>query len=208
MFYRPHEPHGLPRNPFKSCVVPRPIGWITSYSAAGVLNLAPFSFFNAVSSDPPFVAIGVNGRQPHGPKDTVTNIEATGEFVCNMATWDLRAAMNKTSAPAPAEVDEMAYAGLTPASSELVKPPRVAESPIHLECAYHQTVDLPSDDPEGRNATVFGRVVGIHVDERVLTDGLVDMKKLRPIARLGYMDYAVVDEVFTMMRPEYEAAAE
>ncbi len=208
MFYRPHEPHGLPHNPFKSCVVPRPIGWITSYSPEGVLNLAPFSFFNAVSSDPPFVVIGVNGRQPHGPKDTVTNIEATGEFVCNLATWDLREAMNKTSAPAPAEVDEMAYAGLSPEPSELVKPPRVAESPIHLECEHHQTVDLPSDDPEGRNATVFGRVVGIHIDESVLTDGLVDTAKLRPIARLGYMDYAVVDEVFTMMRPQYEAAAE
>jgi len=208
MFYRPHEPHGLPHNPFKSCVVPRPIGWITSYSASGVLNLAPFSFFNAVSSDPPFVVIGVNGRQPHGPKDTVTNIEASGEFVCNVATWDLREAMNKTSAAAPAEVDEMSYAGLTPAPSELVRPPRVAESPIHLECTFHTTVDLPVDDPEGRNATVFGRVVGIHVDESVLTDGLVDMAKLRPIARLGYMDYAVVDTVFTMMRPHYEAAAE
>jgi len=208
MFYRPQEPHGLPHNPFKSCVVPRPIGWITSYSASGVLNLAPFSFFNAVSSDPPFVVIGVNGRQPHGPKDTVTNIEASGEFVCNVATWDLREAMNKTSAAAPAEVDEMSYAGLTPAPSELVRPPRVAESPIHLECTFHTTVDLPVDDPEGRNATVFGRVVGIHVDESVLTDGLVDMAKLRPIARLGYMDYAVVDTVFTMMRPHYEAAAE
>jgi len=206
MFYETKDHHGLPHDPFKSCVVPRPIGWLTTLSAGGVVNLAPFSFFNGVSSNPPVVVAGINGRQPHGPKDTLTNCKATGEFVANMATWDLRDAMNLTSASLPAEVDEMALAGLTPAPSKLVKPPRVKESPINLECRVLQFVDLPSDDPEARNTAVFGQVVGIHIDDSVLTDGLVDTAKIKPIARLGYMEYAVVEKVFEMRRPSVERA--
>ena len=169
-------------------------------------NLAPFSFFNGLASNPPVVVAGVNGRQPHGPKDTLTNCRETGEFVFNMATWDLREAMNLTSASLPAEVDEMALAGLTPGPSKLVKPPRVAESPIHLECKVIQLVDLPCDDPETRNTAIIGQVLGIHIDESVLTDGMVDNAKLKPIARLGYMDYCVVEEVFAMRRPSVEQA--
>lgn len=201
MFYETDKPHGLPRDPFKACIVPRPIGWISSLDADGVPNLAPYSFFNGVSYAPPVVMFASNGPQPHGPKDTITNIESTAEFVVNMATWDLRDKMNATCAPLKPDIDEFVYAGLTAEPSRLVRPPRVAESPIHLECVYLQTVELPSDDPLARNAMVLGRVVGIHIRDDVLCDGLVDMAKIRPLSRLGYMDYAVIDETFTMARP-------
>ncbi len=197
--------HGLPHDPFKACVVPRPIGWITTLGADGVVNLAPYSFFNGVAGSPPMVMFASNGGKPDGPKDSITNCEATGEFVANMATWNLRGAMNRTSSPAPAKVDEAVLAGLEMAPSALVKPPRVKAAPIHLECLYHQTVELPSDDPDGRNAMVIGRVIGVHIDDSVLTDGRVDMAKVRPIARLGYMDYTRVDLVFSMLRPNWPA---
>jgi flavin reductase (DIM6/NTAB) family NADH-FMN oxidoreductase RutF len=206
MFYEPKDHHGLPHDPFKSLVVPLPIGWLTTLSEDVVVNRAPFSFFNGVASDPPVVVAGINGRQPHGPKDTLTNCRETGEFVANMATWDLREAMNLTSASLPAEIDEMALAGLTPAPSNLVKPPRVAESPINLECRVLQFVDLPSNDPESANTAVFGEVVGIHIADSVLTEGRVDTAKIKPVARLGYMEYAVVEEVFAMPRPSVEQA--
>ncbi|MEQ9609334.1 MAG: flavin reductase family protein [Kiloniellaceae bacterium] len=199
--------HGLPRDPFKACVVPRPIGWITTVNEAGIVNLAPYSFFNAVGGEPPCVIFAPGGRKADGPpdgsKDSLANAERTGEFVCNVATWDLREQMNLTSAAAPAGVDEAEIAGLQMVPSELVKPPRVKASPIHLECRYLQTVDLPGDTPNVRNAVVFGQVIGVHIDESVLTDGLVDMAKLKPIARLGYMDYCVVEEVFAIQRPEW-----
>ena len=202
MFYEAGKPHGLPHDPLKSCMIPRPIGWISSLGTDGVANLAPYSFFNGVSSAPPVVMFASNGPGGHGPKDTITNIEATGEFVVNMATWDLRHEMNASSAPLKPDVDEFVQAGLTAEPCTLVKPPRVVESPIHLECVYLQTVELPSDDPEARNAMVLGRVVGIHIRDEVLTDGLVDVEKIRPLSRLGYMEYAVIDKAFTMSRPE------
>ena len=208
MFYWTEDnDHGLPHDPFKSCIVPRPIGWISTISADGIVNLAPYSFFNGVNQDPPMVMFASNGRQPHGPKDTMRNCEDTREFVCNIATWDLREEMNLSCAALGPEVDEFAFAGLEMAASELVAPPRVKAAPIHMECVYHQTVDLPSSDPSVRNAMVLGRVVGIHISDDVLTDGLVDASKFRPIARLGYMDYARVDEVFEMRRPEVETVA-
>ncbi|GAB4374148.1 MAG: flavin reductase family protein [Kiloniellaceae bacterium] len=198
--------HGLPRDPFKACVVPRPIGWITTVNEAGVVNLAPYSFFNAVGGNPPVVVFAPGGRKADGPadgsKDSLANVERTKEFVCNVVTWDLRDQMNLTSAPAPAGVDEAEFAGLEMVPSELVKPPRVKASPIHLECRYLQTVDLPGNAGE-RNAVVFGQVVGVHIDESVLTGGLVDMAKLKPIARLGYMDYCMVEEVFAIQRPDW-----
>lgn len=206
MFYETKEHHGLPHDPFKSCVVPRPIGWLTTLGVDGVVNLAPFSFFNGMASEPPIVVVGINGRKPHGPKDTLANCRETREFVFNMATWDLREAMNLTSAALPAEIDEMAVAGLTPAPSKLVKPPRVRESPINLECRVLRIVDLPCDDPASTNNVVFGHVVGIHIDDSVLTDGRVDTAKIKPIARLGYMEYAVVEDVFEMRRPTVEEA--
>jgi flavin reductase (DIM6/NTAB) family NADH-FMN oxidoreductase RutF len=203
MFYETEtNAHGLPRDPFKSCVVPRPIGWISTLSKSNVVNLAPYSFFNGIASEPPMVMFASNAPAPRATKDSLANCAETGEFVFNMATWDLREAMNRSSAAVQPEVDEFEVAGLEKAPSRMVKPPRVKASPIHMECLVHQIVDLPCTRPGGRNAIVLGRVVGIHIDEAVLTDGLVDMAKVRPIARLGYMDYTRVDLVFEMLRPQ------
>ncbi|HZD25005.1 MAG TPA: flavin reductase family protein [Alphaproteobacteria bacterium] len=201
MFFPTDRPHGLPHNPFNALVQPRPIGWISSMDAEGRVNLAPYSFFNAVAYTPPQVMFAATG--PHaegGYKDSVANIEATGEFVVNIATWALREAMNLTAAPAPHDVDEFGVAGLTATPAALVKVPWVAESPAHLECLHTQTVHVLSDSEEA-NVVVFGRVVGIHIDDAVLIDGMVDYRKLDAIARLGYMDYARTVDIFSMRRP-------
>ena len=204
MFYEPKDGHGLPHAPFKSIVVPRPIGWISSVDAQGRVNLAPYSFFNAVASAPPIILFAPGGQHREGGlKDTIANVEATGEFVCNLATFATRDAMNTTSAAAPRSVDEFELAGLTPLPARLVTPPRVKESPIHMECRHLRTLELPSDNPDQPNHVVFGEVIGIHIDERVLIDGRVDVATIAPIARLGYMDYAVVEKIFTMNRPDY-----
>ena len=197
MFYKTDEnKHGLTHDPFKALVAPRPIGWISSLGADGVVNLAPYSFFNAVSDRPPFVMFSSSGR-----KDSVRNSETSGEFVCSLATYELKEQMNVTSAMVGPEVDEMALAGLTPAPCKLVKPPRVAESPVAFECKYYKTLSLPGLDGAEGNLVVIGEVIGIHIDDAYIADGRVDTAKLRPIARLGYMEYAVVDAVFSMDRP-------
>ena len=198
-----HKEQGLPHNPFKAIVAPRPIGWITTLDTDGGVNLAPYSFFNAVADSPPIVFFAPNGRsRAAGLKDSQANAEATGEFVCSLATWDLREKMNMTSAAVARGVDEAELAGLEMAPSKLVAPPRVKASPIHMECRYLQTIELPSDDPQGSNFMVLGQVVAFHIGEAVLDDrGLVDITRYQPLARLGYMDYAVVREVFSMGRP-------
>jgi len=209
MFYEPGKTdHGLPKNPFNSLVIPRPIGWITSVDADGLVNLAPYSFFNAVSYRPPTVMFSAS-RGATSPddnhKDSQRNIEVTGEFVCNLTTWDTREAMNATSAGVGMDVDELALAGLTAEASVTVKPPRVAEVPVHLECKHIKTVELPGETPNDVYCVIFGQVVGIHIrDEFITAAGEVDVGKMRPIARLGYQDYAVVnaDTIFTMQRPE------
>ena len=188
--------HGLQWDPFKALVSPRPIGWISTVGKTGVVNLAPYSFFNAVSTDPHFVMFASGGR-----KDSQRNAEETGEFVCSLATYELREAMNRTSQHVAPEVDEMRLAGLTPAPSKLVAPPRVAESPVAFECKYWRTIDLPGPNGgPGTHAIVLGQVVGVHIDDRVIVEGRVDVTKLKPIARLGYGDYAVIDEVFELPR--------
>lgn len=202
MFYKPGEPQPLPRNPFKSLVVPRPIGWISTISRDGVVNLAPYSFYNAVGDDPPMVMFCSNGPHKEGPlKDSRINAEETGEFVVNLASYDLREQMNQSSIHVERGVDEMALVGLTAAPCEVVKAPRVAEAAANLECRYHQTIELPTWDDATVNSIVIGEVVGIHIRDDVITDGKVDIAKIRPIARMGYMDYAVVNEVFAMKRP-------
>ncbi len=202
MFYETKDHHGLKHNPFKSLVVPRPIGWISSQDRNGVVNLAPYSFFNGVASEPPTVMFSSNGVHSEGSyKDSVKNVRDTGEFVCNLATWETREAMNTTSAMVARSVDEFELSGLTPVPSRLVKPPRVKESPVHLECKYLQIVELPCDKPEQSNLVVFGQVVGIHIDDSIISDGMIDMNVFKPIARLGYFDYSVVDNVFSMRRP-------
>ncbi|MCY4099006.1 MAG: flavin reductase family protein [Rhodospirillales bacterium] len=202
MFYRTDvNDHGLPHDPFKACVVPRPIGWISTMSPAGVHNLAPYSFFNGVATAPPMVMFASNGRQPHGAKDSLANVEETGEFVANLATWDLREAMNRSSAPLGPDVDEFAFAGLEALPAKLVRPARVAGAPVHLECVHHRTVDLPSNEPEGRNAIVIGQVVGVHIEDGLISDGILDLSRVQPLARLGYFDYTVVNEMFSISRP-------
>jgi len=189
--------HGLRWDPFKALVSPRPIGWISTLGANGVVNLAPYSFFNAVSTDPHFVMFSSGGR-----KDSQRNAEETGEFVCSLATYDLREAMNRTSEQVAPEVDEMVLAGLTPAPSKLVAPPRVAESPVAFECKYWRTIELPGPDGgPGTHAIVLGQVVGVHIDDAAIVGDKVDVTRLKPIARLGYGDYAVIDEVFELSRP-------
>jgi flavin reductase (DIM6/NTAB) family NADH-FMN oxidoreductase RutF len=199
MFYETGKnDHGLPHDPFKAIVAPRPIGWITAMSAAGDINLAPYSYFNGVCSRPPIVMFASEGC-----KDSVSFIAETGEFVCNLATWELRAAMNATSAPFARGINEMEKAGLEAAPSRLVKPPRVKASPCGLECKLLQIV--PLDDLDGRPVdthVVFGQVVGVHIDERFIKNGLVDTAAMRPIARCGYRDYAVVENTFPMTRPQ------
>ncbi len=205
MFYRTSEPHGLRHNPFNGLIVPRPIGWISSMDREGRVNLAPYSFFNGVSYFPPQVMFAATSphSQHDAPKDTVRNIMETGEFVHNMATWTLREAVNLSSVAAPHGENEFALAGLTQEASELVAPPRVKESPIQLECRLVKIVDLPFSQEGGSNTVVFGEVVGIHIDDAVLTDGIVDIRKVDPIARLGYRDYARISDTFSMHRPDW-----
>ena len=198
MFYETStNAHGLPHDPFKAIVTPRPIGWITAMSAKGEINLSPYSFFNAVSERPPMVAFSSSGK-----KDALTFIEETGEFVCNLATYDLREQMNLTSAVLPRGENEMAHAGLKPAPSRLVKPPRVADASAALECKWLQTVELNGVDGKPVDGwVVFGQVVGVHIDERFIRNGLLDTAAMKPIARGGYHDYSVLTESFTMRRP-------
>ena len=199
LFYEPHarDKTILPHDPFKALIAPRPIGWVTTRGADGALNLAPYSFFNALSNIPPIIAFS-----SYGLKDSVTFARETGEFVWNMPTYALREQMNATSAPLPRGEAEFAHAGLTTAPSRLVAPPRVAESPAALECkvieikTLHDMHGKPTD-----NHVVFGQVIGVHLDEAFIADGRVQMTAMQPIARCGYMDYVVADAVFDITRP-------
>lgn len=200
IFFEPHkrDKAQFPHDVFKGLVIPRPIGWVSTMSRAGALNLAPYSYFNGVSSWPQIVAFA-----SETPKDSSAFAVETGEFTWSMATWDLREQMNLTSAGLPRGQSEFAHAGLATAPSRMVRPPRVAASPAALECKVTQVLELK--DIEGKatgGVVVFGQVVGIHVDERFVKDGKVDAAAMKPIARCGYHDYAVVDRVFTMTRPE------
>ncbi|MBT4889992.1 MAG: flavin reductase family protein [Rhodospirillales bacterium] len=205
MFYRTDEPHGLPHNPFNALVLPRPIGWISSVDAEGNTNLAPYSFFNGVAYDPPQVMFAASGYHADGGlKDSVRNIQQTGEFVLNLATYGLKDAMNISAVNAPHNVDEFELAGLEKEASELVSVPRVKASPAHLECKYVQTVELLKPEGDGAaNLVIFGQVIGVHINDDILTDGLVDMEKADVIGRLGYMDYARVTDTFEMHRPKW-----
>ena len=198
MFYETAKnDHGLARPPFKSCAVPRVIGWLSTVSADGVNNLAPYSQFTNLTFDPPYVLVSIN-RDPKGRrKDTCQNIETTGEFCYNIVPYALREQMNITAAPFPADVDEFERAGLTKGKSELVSCPYVAESPINLECRYVQTIVLPGDCKTGTVDIIIGKVVGVHIaDEVIGPDGKIDMMKIKPLARMGYSDYTCVERVF------------
>jgi flavin reductase (DIM6/NTAB) family NADH-FMN oxidoreductase RutF len=192
-----HKQAGLPHNPFKAIVAPRPVGWISAVSNAGEVNLAPYSFFNALQSNPDLVMFSSDGM-----KDAISFIEETGEFVCSLATYDLRDRMNLTSAPLPRGTSEFVHAGLTMAPSVLVKPPRVAESPTALECKLLQIVSPNQLSGESSGChVVIGQVVGVHIDDRFVENGRLNTAAMRPIARMGYDEYAVVEQAFAITRP-------
>jgi flavin reductase (DIM6/NTAB) family NADH-FMN oxidoreductase RutF len=203
MFYETRRnDHGLQFDPFKSCVVPRPIGWISTLSREGIPNLAPYSQFQNLTFDPPYVMFAANQKTDGSRKDSVVNAEQCGEFVYNMATYELREAMNNSSQEVPPDVDEFELAGVTKGPSKIVKPFRVEESPIQFECRYHQTLRLPGNGVMGTVDVVIGEVLGVHIkDEFVMPDGKLDILKMRPIGRLGYYDYTCIESIFEMVIP-------
>lgn len=207
MFYQPKDnDHGLSKNPFNSLIIPRPIGWISTVDQDGQFNLAPYSFFNAVCYRPPTVMFSAGTSSNEDKlKDSARNAESTGEFVCNLATWETRKQMNASSATLPSDTDEFALTGLTPIDSQIVKAPRVAEAPVNLECRYLKTTVIPGWNEGDVYKVIFGEVVGIHIkDEYISADGLVDVARMMPIGRLGYNDYTRVDadSAFTLDRPD------
>lgn len=192
----------LPFSPFKACTVPRPIGWLSSISPDGVENLAPYSQWQNLTFDPPMVMFAANQYPDGRRKDTVINAEKTGWFVWNMVTWDLREAMNTTSMAVPYGESEIKLAGLRTVKADLSDVPMVADSPCHFECRYISTHRLKGNSNVGTVDVVFAEVVKIHIkDEYIDEFGKLDIKKARPIARLGYYDYTVVDETFEMRIP-------
>ena len=197
MYYEPDKAdHGLPHDPLKALVVPRPIAWISTIDQRGRVNLAPYSFFNLVAGDPPCVMFASSSRVDGARKDSHLNAERTGEFVINIASGEQIDAMMTTSLDFPPGHSEFREAGLATLPSVLVRPPRVARAPAHLECRYLKTVDLPSNDPKHINSMILGTVVAVHIDDAIIVDGRVSIERLRPVGRLGYRDYAVVHDGF------------
>jgi flavin reductase (DIM6/NTAB) family NADH-FMN oxidoreductase RutF len=198
IFFKPEERDKtlFPHDPFKGMIVPRPVGWISTMNAAGEINLAPYSFFNAFSSWPMIV-----GFASESVKDSQIFAVESGEFVWSMATYPLRQQMNATSAPLPRGESEFSHAGLGTAPCHLVRPPRVAASPAALECKVTQVVRLQAIDGSLGGTLVLGQVVGIHVDERFVKNGRLDAVAMQPIARCGYDEYTVIERVFSIVRP-------
>ncbi len=199
MFYRPENGHGLPHNPFNAIITPRPIGWISTRGNDGQDNLAPYSFFNGVAYEPPQVMFSsTSAKDDRGDtKDSVANIRDTGEFCVNIVQYDMRDAMNASSGPWDKEVDEFTFAEIERAECEVIACSRVAGAPAALECKLTQIVPLEGTS----NFAVFGQVVGVHIRDNVLVDGMIDVTKYLPLARLGYRDYAYIDRPFTLKRP-------
>ena len=204
MFYETKKNnHGLKHDPFKSCIIPRPIAWITTISNDGIDNCAPYSFFNGVSSDPPMIMFANNGTavDERGPRDTFSNIKENQEFVINVSTFNTKDKMNKTSARLNKRISEIEFASLDTLDSRLVKPKRLKESPINMECILYKIIDLPGITENNYNGILIGKVIGIHINDEYIKDGKVDVIKIKPLARLGYFDYSVIDDFFTIKRP-------
>ena len=206
MFYdTARRDHGMTVDPWTALVVPRPIGWISTIDGQGRVNLAPYSFYNAVSGSPPMVYFSTTGTYGDNPtKHSRRNAEETGEFVVNMVSAELAEQMNVTTTMVDYGVDELKLAGLTPAPCNLVKPPRVRESPVALECKYWRTIELPAEkgNEAKRGSVVFGQVVGVHIDDSIIKDGRIDTLAFKPVARLGYSEYTTTDNVWRMRRPD------
>jgi len=199
MFYRPADGHGLPHNPFNAIVTPRPIGWISTRAADGSENLAPYSFFNAVAYTPPQVMFSSTSAKPDrgDTKDSVANIRETGVFCVNVVEYAARDVMNRTSGMWPKEEDEFALAGIARAECSEIACSRVADAPASLECRLTQIVALEG----ASNFAVFGEVVGVHMRDDCLVEGRFDVTRFNPLTRLGYQDYSVIREVFSLARP-------
>jgi len=214
MFYDTRvNDHRLPFNPVKACVVPRPIGWITTLADDNRINLAPFSQFNIVGFEPAYVMFSANRHPPDWRrKDSLELAERRSEFVYNMATWDLRDQVTRSSQIYDSTISELDAVGLTAAPSRIVKTPRVAESPVSFECVHHTTVCLPGDSIGTTHYMVVGKVVAIHIrDDAIGADGKLDIAKIKPLARLGYADYTYIEQVFPIeliddWAGQYEAA--
>ena len=200
MFYKPQDGHGLPHNPFNAIVTPRPIGWISSRDTDGNDNLAPYSFFNAVAYVPPQVMFSSTGQKPdrEGSKDSVSNIRDTGVFCVNIVEYAMRDAMNASSATVNKNIDEFARAKLEKTPCETIDCARVSGTPAALECKLTQILQLPG----AANFAVFGEVTGIHMRDDCLSDGLFDITRFHPLARLGYRDYTRVTDIFSLSRPD------
>jgi flavin reductase (DIM6/NTAB) family NADH-FMN oxidoreductase RutF len=198
MYYQPlTQDHGLRHSPLKALVIPRPIGWISSLDSQGRLNLAPYSFFNIVCDAPAMVMFSSSGE-----KDSLRNCQETGEFVANFVSARQTGAMNASSAAVPSQVNEFELAGLQPVASHSVAAPRVKDAPAALECKLHDIIELPSTEPGRRNAMVLGLVTGIFIDDAYIKDGMVDQEAMQALARCGYRDYATVERVFEIGRPD------
>ena len=200
MFYRPEDGHGLPHNPFNALITPRPIAWISTQDAKGVRNLAPYSFFNGTAYVPPQVMFATTGAKPDqdGTKDTLANIRETDVFCINVVEEAMRDAMNVSTTGFDKDVDEFERAGLEAAPCETIACPRLVDAPASLECRVTQIVKIKG----AFNYVVHGEVVGIHLRDDCLKDGIFDITTFRPLARLGYRDYSIVENTFTLARPD------
>ena len=202
MFYSTEKnDHGLKYNPYKAIVAPRPIAWVSTRSKEGHDNLGPYSFFNAMSDLPPMLGFN-SGPQKFGldePKDSVTNIRETGVFCVNIVSADLMEAMNITSAHLPHGVDEFEKAGLAKGEAKLINAPFVADSPVTLECELHDVLQMPEP---GNASWVVGKVVGVHIKDEFIDGDFLKVDRYKPLARLGYKDYAIIDSIFQMERPK------
>ena len=204
---------GLPFNPFKALVAPRPIGWVTTLTESGLVNLAPYSYFQAVADNPDIVMFSatpgliVKDGQVNftaDRKDSESNAVRGGEFVCNIVSYDLRTAMNDTSAHLPADESEVEHAKIAMLPSIKVKPPRVAQAPAALECVVVDTQPVRHRGGEHRYTMVFGEVVAIHIEDQYIRDGKVDTAAMQVLTRMGYDEYAVLDRAFSMARPDFD----
>ncbi|MBU93584.1 MAG: flavin reductase [Chloroflexi bacterium] len=188
---------------FKSLIVPRPIGWISSKNNEGQINLAPYSFFNAIATIPPMVVIGPGGYSKSGNnKDTLLNIKNNPEFVCNFVSWDVKDIMNESSYSFDNNESEIEKLNIETEDSTMVSIPRVKLSPAHFECTLFKIIDLPSDSKGNPNHLIIGNIIGINVSDKIIKNNRIDIGELKPISRMGYDEYALINTIFSMKRPK------
>jgi len=188
---------------FKSLIVPRPIGWISSKNNEGQINLAPYSFFNAIATIPPMVVIGPGGYSKSGNnKDTLLNIKNNPEFVCNFVSWDVKDIMNESSYSFDNNESEIEKLNIETEDSTIVSIPRVKLSPAHFECTLFKIIDLPSDSKGNPNHLIIGNIIGINISDKIIKNDRIDIGELKPISRMGYDEYALINTIFSMKRPK------